>query len=276
MQHSDDLTKLAPALATFQANIPHIGKDKTVTVKTRGGGSYSFDYAPLDQIVSQLRPLLAAQKLAVLQYPSENGLVTMLLHESGQYIRDTMPLTLKGSMQEQGSLITYARRYAYCAMLGIVTDEDDDANTAMGNTYEYEPRPRPSNGQGQKGSGKNGFNHKGRSNKKAAKQGAPDQQARTALANRTRRIGLDNKEHNRIFFECVLGSQFDAKTLTKAQCNKLEESLHFVEQMYEGNHEHVRWLLGQVADEPEPFTDHEAIRTFSNERIALSIQNNEA
>ena len=38
--------------------------------------------------------------------------------------------------QSVGSSITYAKRYAYCAILGIVADEDDDGNMASGNYCE--------------------------------------------------------------------------------------------------------------------------------------------
>ena len=41
------------------------------------------------------------------------------------------------AFQSIGSMITYLKRYAYCAILGIVADEDDDANAACGNQVEY-------------------------------------------------------------------------------------------------------------------------------------------
>jgi hypothetical protein len=55
-----------------------------------------------------------------------------LVHaESGEAVSDTMPLLLgKDDMQGFGSAVTYARRYALCAVLGLVADEDDDGNAA--------------------------------------------------------------------------------------------------------------------------------------------------
>lgn len=50
--------------------------------------------------------------------------------------------------QSIGSAITYAKRYAFCAILGIVADDDEDANIASGNTAQKElpkelPKERP-------------------------------------------------------------------------------------------------------------------------------------
>ena len=46
--------------------------------------------------------------------------------------------------QSIGSAITYAKRYAFCAILGIVADDDEDANIASGNTAQKElPKELP-------------------------------------------------------------------------------------------------------------------------------------
>jgi hypothetical protein len=60
------------------------------------------------------------------------ALITTLAHTSGQFISGEYPLCpAKSDPQGQGSALTYARRYALSAILGIVTDEDDDAESAM-------------------------------------------------------------------------------------------------------------------------------------------------
>ncbi len=60
------------------------------------------------------------------------SLTTMLMHESGEWISATQPLLLaKADPQGQGSAITYARRYGLMSMLGIVAEDDDDANAAV-------------------------------------------------------------------------------------------------------------------------------------------------
>jgi len=58
-------------------------------------------------------------------------LTTTLIHKSGQWIESEMQLHLpKQDPQGQGSAVTYARRYAYMAILGLVADDDDDGNSA--------------------------------------------------------------------------------------------------------------------------------------------------
>ena len=59
------------------------------------------------------------------------ALETRLTHvDTGEYLASTAIVPLpKADPQGLGSAITYARRYALCAILGIIT-EDDDGNAA--------------------------------------------------------------------------------------------------------------------------------------------------
>ena len=96
---------------------------------------FKSKYADLPAIVRAASPILAKHGLAVTQMPGLEGdddvLTTRLIHESGEWIESTMRLFLvKQDPQGQGSALTYARRYAYSAMLGIVTEADDDGNAA--------------------------------------------------------------------------------------------------------------------------------------------------
>jgi hypothetical protein len=70
--------------------------------------------------------------LTVVQLPCDDGAVqTVLGHTSGQFISAILKLKpVKEDPQGAGSAITYARRYAYAAILGLVSDEDDDGNSA--------------------------------------------------------------------------------------------------------------------------------------------------
>lgn len=62
------------------------------------------------------------------------GLETRLIHaESGQWISSMAVIPLpKNDPQGMGSAITYARRYSLCAMLGIVTEDDDGESAKIG------------------------------------------------------------------------------------------------------------------------------------------------
>ena len=121
---------IAKALAAFQAKMPTVAKGKTAKV-----GQYSYTYAGLADVVEAAMPLLTEQGLAFSCTPeiTERGaiLTGILLHTSGESIRGSLAIT--GSRpQEVGSSITYARRYLFGCMTGLVTDDDDDGALASG------------------------------------------------------------------------------------------------------------------------------------------------
>ena len=144
MERSEQLNELAAALASFKSQCPKIKQESTVSVATKSGGSYKFKYADLATIDSVITIPLSGNGLSVTQLVEEPGVVTtMLLHKSGQFISTTsrMPMTGVTDKQAIGGVITYLRRYALAAILGIVSDEDDDANYASGNTATRIPEP---------------------------------------------------------------------------------------------------------------------------------------
>jgi len=144
---------LAQALVAFQAAVPAIPKRKTVSVQTRQGGRYTFDYAPHEVILDTIKGYLAENGLAVVQ-PLTSDLQgrmfvqTIVIHEGGETLESLTPLNTENlSNQEIGSAVTYMRRYALSAMLGLATDDDDDANLADGNeATEVQKGGKVSNG----------------------------------------------------------------------------------------------------------------------------------
>jgi len=86
MISSSEINEVAAALCEAQIAFDAIRKDRTVSVKTRQGGTYTFAYAPLDTIMGAIRPALAAQGLTVIQAEEEGALTTTLLHKSGQWL----------------------------------------------------------------------------------------------------------------------------------------------------------------------------------------------
>ncbi len=137
MRSSEHTDKLAAALAEAQGKLPIVPKLHMAEIPTKNGGSYRYAYADLGDIVEASRPILAELGLAVLQMPGwEDGrdvLDTRVTHQSGQWVEGTMRLLVPDAAtpQAQGSAVTYARRYAYCAALGIVADADDDGSLAQ-------------------------------------------------------------------------------------------------------------------------------------------------
>jgi len=173
MRTSEAIDQLSAALSQAQGVMQNPSRNRTVKVRSERG-EYEFAYATLDHILDAVREPLAANGLAVLQVVDEEwtadqepcGLyvLTRLTHSSGQWVESRLPVKAQGrtwrdregnmqraepSNQEVGSAITYARRYALTAVLGIAADEDDDANTADGNHVEGRDRapgakPQPS------------------------------------------------------------------------------------------------------------------------------------
>ncbi len=138
MEKTEHINELAAALIKFQGEIPVITFDSKVKVTTKTGGAYSFAYASLKAIKETCKPILLKNELAVSQLVGAKRLTTMLIHSSGQFISDAMELPIRDSMnpQEIGSIITYMKRYSFSAILGLVSDEDDDANIAEGNKVD--------------------------------------------------------------------------------------------------------------------------------------------
>ena len=132
MDKSETISELVKSLVKFNAEVTKIAKDAK-------NPFFKNNYATLDQIIEQVRPLLSANGMAVMQDVStlEDGRVTVktaLLHESGEYIKSTgTTLKLaKNDPQGAGAGITYARRYDLSAVLSLNTGEDDDGNSAIG------------------------------------------------------------------------------------------------------------------------------------------------
>lgn len=121
-------TTLAKALLAAQTEMPAVDRDAT-------NPHFGSSFISLGHLLAKVRPVLNKHGIVVAQFPSsdETGptLVTLLLHESGEKLEFVAPLLLpKPDPQGQGSAITYMRRYALAAALGISDQEDDDGNAA--------------------------------------------------------------------------------------------------------------------------------------------------
>jgi hypothetical protein len=145
---SETVAAFAKALAAFQSDLPKVGKGQTAKVPTKSGGSYSYSYADLADITEVALPLLTKHGLSFSARPTlmPDGFVLAysLLHTGGHVEGGLYPLPdpERNGPQAIGSAITYARRYALCAVTGIAPeDEDDDAASAVAATSG------PSNGQ---------------------------------------------------------------------------------------------------------------------------------
>lgn len=129
MNQSESIAALAAALSKAQASI-------TGALKDSANPFFKSKYADLASCWDACRKPLTDNGLAVIQ-TIEAGearavLVTTLCHASGEWIKSYCPiLTKDDSPQALGSAITYARRYALAAMVGLA-QIDDDAEAAQG------------------------------------------------------------------------------------------------------------------------------------------------
>lgn len=139
---SDDsipqVSELISALVEAKKHLQNPRRNKTVSVRTKTGGTYDFSYTTLDVVLSSTTKILADHGLVITQQiEGKDGasyLETILWHTSGQSISSSVPLVIEGQgAQAFASAVTYMRRYAICSLLGIAPDDDDDGNLASGN-----------------------------------------------------------------------------------------------------------------------------------------------
>lgn len=125
---------LYAALAKAQGEFPAIAKNRNVKIQTKSGGSYQFKYADLEAIITATRGPLSKNGLAVVQMlestPQGTLLVTKLVHADGGVIYSDVKLPAPSDSDPKafGAVVTYFRRYAYSAAIGVAADDDLDEN----------------------------------------------------------------------------------------------------------------------------------------------------
>lgn len=137
MTKSESIKNIAIALCNFQAELPIISLDREVEVTMKSGGKYKFSYATIRHIIDTVKPLLSKHKLSYSQLLEPDGtVITLLMHESGEFLSSSLLIKGESNAQGIGSAITYAKRYSLSSILGIIADDDDDGNIAEGNKFE--------------------------------------------------------------------------------------------------------------------------------------------
>ena len=138
MNQSDSIANLTLALSTVQGKMSHAVKDSA-------NPFFKSKYADLESVWGACRELLSQNGLAVMQFPGlysdldkSMSLTTIISHKSGEWLSQEMSVpcgmlgrdgALKLDAQAAGSALTYMRRYALAAVVGVV-QADDDGNAA--------------------------------------------------------------------------------------------------------------------------------------------------
>src|SRR5499426_3272255 len=135
---SKSVAALASALAKAQAELVNPEKSLTATIRTGrpGEGERSFRYAPLASGLDIVRKTLGQHEIATVQTTAVDqaaglvNLTTMLVHASGEWIASdwpVCPVAETANPRRTGAALTYARRYALFALVGIAGEDDLDA-----------------------------------------------------------------------------------------------------------------------------------------------------
>ncbi len=145
MKMSNEVNELFGALSKAQGALTGLFKNKK---------AHGYNYADLANCIETAKEPLERNGLSVVQLFSDNGeqttLITVLAHSSGQFISSefTMEKAIlqggagKNPAQQMGASITYMRRYAYAAALGLAQEDDDAAKCRKEPQKQQKVAPR--------------------------------------------------------------------------------------------------------------------------------------
>jgi hypothetical protein len=139
---------IAAALVAALADLTIVEKGRTAKIPTKDGKSYSYEYADIADVVKLTRPVLAAHGLVALTPIHDHGsglaCTVTILHMSGERL-DFGPFPFDGARDAQatGSAVTYFRRYALVAALGMAAGDDDDGASAKASQTAPRRQERP-------------------------------------------------------------------------------------------------------------------------------------
>lgn len=122
------------ALSAFQVRCPQIKKTAVAAI----GDKFSFSYAPLEDIMPQIRPLMgdlglsASWRQSKPSGPNMVAVVCRITHRDGHYEESPYPTEIPfrtdgrlSGGQVVSAANSFARRLSLCFMLGIVPEGED-------------------------------------------------------------------------------------------------------------------------------------------------------
>jgi hypothetical protein len=135
---SETIGAIAAALAKAQGELTNPEKSLSATIRSPfpREQDQTFRYAPLSSGLDIVRKTLSRYEIATVQttqIDKEAGLVrltSVLAHSSGEWISSdwpVCPIADTAAPHRMGAALTYARRYALFALVGIAGEDDLDA-----------------------------------------------------------------------------------------------------------------------------------------------------
>lgn len=124
----ESLSKLYTALAAAQGGFEGV-KKKRVEIRKDGRKLYDFEYAPLAELQRVTRAHLAEHKIAFLQpfsMAQGDGTIRTVVAHGGARLVTVVHFRPQGDIKQLGGQVTYLRRYAMNALLGLDGDADVD------------------------------------------------------------------------------------------------------------------------------------------------------
>src|ERR1700712_4853873 len=140
---SETIGAIASALAKAQGELTNPEKSLTATIASPFPREVAktFRYASLASGLDIVRKRLGQHEIATVQTTAidqETGqirLTTLLAHASGEWISSdwpVCPVSDTAAPHRMGAALTYARRYALFALVGIAGEDDLDAPDLAG------------------------------------------------------------------------------------------------------------------------------------------------
>ena len=141
-QSSERIGAIAAALARAQAELANPEKNLIAVIRSPfpREGDRTFRYASLASGLDVIRKTLSQQEIAtvqttrIVQATGQIHLTTLLAHASGEWISSDWPVCASKEVEaphRMGAALTYARRYALFALVGIAGEDDLDAPDAI-------------------------------------------------------------------------------------------------------------------------------------------------
>lgn len=144
MKQSESIKTLLESMVKAQKEFVTLPKDKS---------GYGYKYTDLDTVITAVRPILAKNNMGFMQSltmteDNRPGITTRLFNSTGEWIEDTIALpdiamAKTNAAQNLGAAITYMKRYALSAILGISSDEDTDAATPQPQSQPQRQEQKP-------------------------------------------------------------------------------------------------------------------------------------